>query len=353
MNALLAPGEERAKPGPQSFFVGCMTQITPTPFSLAAIRGLLAVAACMFVQAVHAQAQITLEPIKVSEHVYYFRGAAGVASAANKGFMSNAGFVVTRDGVVVYDALATPVLGKAMIAAIARVTRQPVRKVIVGHYHADHVYGLQEFKKIGAQIYAHTNGQQYVGSDEARQRLAQRKVALAPWVDDNTSVVAADKWLGFEDKQPIAFELGGVRFRIIDSSGAHSPEDIMLFVENDRVLFAGDLYFSGRIPFVGSADSKVWLRTLDRMLDARPAIVVPGHGGASSRTAEDMRLTREYLLFLRSQMGSAVQDLMSFDEAYKRTDWSAYEKVPAFEQANRINAYGTFILMEQESLQKH
>lgn len=300
-----------------------------------------------------ATADIELKPIKVSEHVYYFRGAAGVASAANQGFMSNAGFVVTNDGVVVYDALATPVLGQAMINAIRSVTKQPIRKVIIGHYHADHIYGLQAFKKIDAELIGHENGREYLSSDVARQRLEQRKAELFPWVDDKTVVVAADQWLNFKDKKSIAFSLGGMRFQIIDSSGAHSSEDILLFIENDKVLFAGDIYFSGRIPFVGNADSRVWLQTLDRLLDVKPLVVIPGHGSASSKTVEDMQLTKTYLLYLREKMGAAVQELQSFEEAYQQTDWSQFEKLPAFEQANRLNAFGTYILMENEALKKH
>jgi glyoxylase-like metal-dependent hydrolase (beta-lactamase superfamily II) len=300
----------------------------------------------------NAATDIALKPIKVSEHVYYFRGAAGVASAANQGFMSNAGFVITKDGVVVYDALATPVLGQAMINAIRTITRQPIRKVIIGHYHADHIYGLQAFKKIGAELIAHENGREYLSSDIAKQRLEQRKAELFPWVDDKTVVVAADKWLDFKDKKPITFVLGGIRFQIIDSSGAHSSEDLLLFVENDKVLFAGDIYFSGRIPFVGNADSRVWLQTLDRLLDVKPQLVIPGHGSASSKTIEDMQLTKTYLLYLREKMGAAVQELQGFEEAYQQTDWSQFEKQPAFEQANRLNAFGTYILMENEALKK-
>lgn len=303
-------------------------------------------------QAAVAAADIALKPIKVSEHVYYFRGEAGVASAANKGFMSNAGFVVTQDGVVVYDALATPVLGQAMIDAIRLITKKPIRKVIVGHYHADHIYGLQAFRKIGAEIIAHENGRLYLSSDIAQQRLQQRKAELFPWVDDNTVVVGADTWLSFKEKKPISFEMGAMRFQIIDSSGAHSAEDILLFVENDRVLFAGDIYFSGRLPFVGNADSRVWLQTLDHLLDVKPRLVIPGHGAASSNTIADMRLTRSYLLYLREKMGAAVQDLLGFEEAYRQTDWSQFEKIPAFEQANRLNAFGTYILMEHEALER-
>ena len=49
-----------------------------------------------------------LKPVRVSEHAWYVQGDSGMASAANRGFNSNAGFVVTRDSVVVIDALGTP-----------------------------------------------------------------------------------------------------------------------------------------------------------------------------------------------------------------------------------------------------
>ncbi|MBI3713589.1 MAG: MBL fold metallo-hydrolase [Burkholderiales bacterium] len=299
-----------------------------------------------------ADTAITLTPKKVSAHVYYFQGESGVASAANQGFMSNAGFVVTPDGVVVFDALATPALGEAMIKAIKAVTTQPIKKVIAGHYHADHIYGLQAFKQLGADIIAHEAGQSYLHSDLAQQRLEQRRTELFPWVDEHTVVTGADHWLNFSKEKIHRFSLGGIRFQIIDSSGAHSAEDILLFVENDRVLFAGDIYFSGRIPFVGNADSRVWLATLDRLLDVKPTIVIPGHGAASTQTEKDMQLTKSYLEYLRQQMGMAVNDLLGFEEAYQRTDWSRFENLPAFKEANRLNAYGTYLLMEKESLAK-
>jgi glyoxylase-like metal-dependent hydrolase (beta-lactamase superfamily II) len=315
-------------------------------------RGLAILAACGagFCQPSLAAPELVLEPIKVSEHVYYFGGEASMANAANKGFMSNAGFAVTSDGVVVFDALGTPPLGKAMVEAIKTVTDQPLRRVILSHYHADHVYGLQALKQQGVEIWAHQNGQDYPGSDEARERLAQRKADLAPWVDNETHVVSADRWLDFSDGNAIPFTMGDMHFRIIDASGAHSPEDIMLYVEDDRVLFSGDLFFTGRIPFVGTADSKSWLTTLDSMLEVHPRIVVPGHGRASTTPETDMQLTRDYLLYLRHEMGAAVEEMATFEEAYEQTDWSRFASYPAFEDANRINAYGTYLLMERESL---
>ena len=294
--------------------------------------------------------EITLHAVKVSPHVFFFEGEAGMASAANKGFMSNAGFVVTDAGVVMFDALATPALSQAMVKAIRKVTSQAIRRVIISHYHADHFYGLQVLKDKGAEVWAHENARATLASDETQARLKQRRADLAPWVNSKTRLIPADRWLHFNDAKMIRFEMGGLHFRVIDSSGAHSPEDIMLFVEEDKVLFAGDLFFTGRIPYVGGADSKYWLKALDRMLEVKPAIVIPGHGRMSDQPLQDMQLTRDYLLFLRQKMGAAAADMVPFEEAYAATDWSAFEKYPAFGQANRLNAYGTYLLMEKESL---
>lgn len=294
---------------------------------------------------------MALAPVKISPHVYYFHGHTGMADPANQGYMSNAGFVVTTDGVVVFDALGTPALGEAMIKAIRSVTKQPIRRVIVSHYHADHFYGLQAFKAVGAEVWAHENGRLYLASEIAPSRLAQRQVDLKPWVNEKTRLVPADRWLHFDSGKAIGFVLGGVHFRAIDMSGAHSPDDIMLMVDEDKMLFAGDLFFTGRIPFVGEADSKVWLGALDHMLKIAPEVVVPGHGEMSRTPKKDLQLTRSYLLFLRRTMGDAVADMVPFEEVYRKTDWKDYAAYPAFDQANRINAYQTYLLMERESLQ--
>lgn len=307
---------------------------------------LLALAVPVLAQASAAPDAIALTPQRVSEHGWFFQGEPGMASAANRGFMSNAGFVVTREGVVVFDALGTPVLGAAMVAAIRKVTSQPIRRVIVSHYHADHVYGLQPLKAAGAEVWAHRKAETYFTSGQAEERLEQRRRDLYPWVDEKTRVVKPDLWIEGDTD----FKLGGLTFRILYAHGAHSPEDVMLYVVEDRLLFAGDLLFAGRVPFVGNADSKGWLVAMDAMIAVKPAIVVPGHGPASRDVERDLVLTRDYLAYLRETMGRAVAELESFDEAYARTDWSRFRSLPAFEQANRINAYGTYLLMEQEAL---
>ena len=80
----------------------------------------------------------------------------------------------------------------------------------------------------------------------------------------------------------------------------------------------------------------------------QPAVIVPGHGALSRQPLPDLKLTRDYLAFLRRSMGEAASNLEPFEEAYARTDWSAFEQLPLFRAANRINAYNTYLLMEQQ-----
>ncbi len=310
--------------------------------------GALAIAAWLLVAtAVPAQ---ELRPIQASQHVYYVQGTAGMATRENQAFNSNAAFVVTAEGVLVFDALGTPALAERLKQAIAGITAQPIRRVIVSHFHADHFYGLQALRADGVEIWGHAAGRASFTSDSMQCRLEQRRRDLAPFVDENTRLVSADRWIEFKDGPQMAYTFGGLKIRLIDVSGAHSPEDIMLFVEDDAVLLAGDLYFSGRLPFVGQADSKAWLDALDHIEPLAPKMVIPGHGGASRDPKPDIERTRAYLRFLREKMGAAVRDLTPFDEAYAAIDWSRFANEPAFDAANRINAYGTYLQMERELL---
>ena len=305
---------------------------------------------CTFMSALVAASTAIPEliPQQVAPNIYFFQGKAGVASQENRGFNSNAGFVVTSDGVVVIDALGTPILGDAMIAAIRKITMQPIKRVVVTHYHADHFYGLQAFKKIGAEIWAHRSARDYLEGGEGAARLEQRRKDLSPWVDRDTRLISPDVWL---DADRI-FTLGGIRFEIVHLGPAHAPDDIIIIVGSSGVIFTGDILFTGRIPFVGDADSKRWLETFSKLLAKKPRVMVTGHGAPSRDPAKDLMLTRGYLIFLRERMGKAVDDFVPFDEAYAKTDWSHFANVPAFEAANRINAYGTYLLMEKELLAK-
>ena len=317
----------------------------PAFHKLISFHLLLLIAQSSFAADKYAPTSVDMDVRQVSDHVYYVEGAAGIATD-NEGFISNAGFVVTGDGVVVFDALGTPSLANKLISKIRGITKQPIRKVIVSHFHADHIYGLQVFEELGAEISAPEGAQKYLQSDAARERLEERQFSLDPWVNENTRLVLPDVTVS----KSSSFTMGAVNFTINYMGKAHSDGDLSMLVEPDKVLFSGDIIFEGRIPFVGSADTKNWLETLTRLETEGLAALIPGHGPASTSPQKTIALTRAYLAYLREVMGAAVDEFIPFDEAYAEADWSRFENMPAFEAGNRINAYQVYLSMEAELL---
>ncbi|GAB4042297.1 MAG: MBL fold metallo-hydrolase [Rubrivivax sp.] len=284
-------------------------------------------------------------PVQVAPGVWLVQGESALGSAANRNFISIAAFVVTQDRVVVIDALGSPALADELLAHIRRITPLPVKHVIVTHYHADHVYGLQALRAAGAEVIAHERADEYLQSDTAALRLKASREELFPWIDEQTRLVPPDRRL----RGPVTLELGGTRFEISHAGPAHTPEDIVVWLPERRVLLVGDLVFRGRIPFVGLADSGGWVQALDRLLAYDAQVIVPGHGNVSTSARADLQLTRDYLQHLRVSMGRAAQEMEPFEEAYARTDWSRFEQLPLFRAANRINAYNTYLLMERSA----
>lgn len=290
-------------------------------------------------------ATVDMELKQVSEHVYYAQGAAGIPTE-NQGFISNAGVVITNEGVVVFDALGTPALAELLVEKIRGLTDQPIKKVVVSHYHADHIYGLQVFKRLGAEIIAPQGAQQYLNSTYAQDRLDERRLSLDPWVNDQTHLVPADGYVSESE----TFRMGEVEFLISVLGGAHSDADLTLYVKPDRVLFSGDIIFEGRLAYIGDSDTKRWLQTLQEMETAELVALIPGHGPAADNPNEALSTTRRYLAFMREKMGEAVNQLTPFDQAYASVDWSDWKDMPAFEAANRRNAYAVYLSIEQEML---
>ena len=282
---------------------------------------------------------------EVGGNCWYVEGLSALGSPDNQNFISNAGFIVTSAGVVVIDALGSPSLAERLIAEIRKVTPQPITHVILTHYHADHVYGLQAFKALGARVIAHQAGREYLFSDTARLRLQASREELAPWINEKTQLLEADEWIN----GPKELQVGDTKIMLQPVGPAHTPEDLAVYVPSANVMYVGDLVFRSRIPFVGQADSRNWIASLDRMLKFDAKMVVPGHGPVSAEARKDMELTRDYLVYLRKVMGAAAQEMTPFDEAYKATDWSAFEHLPLFGAANRMNAYNTYLLMEHET----
>ena len=239
-----------------------------------------------------------------------------------------------------------PTLAEELIAEIRRVTSQPIRYLVVTHFHADHIYGLQAFKAAGATILGHPAGREYLNSETAALRLQASRKDLAPWIDEKTRLVGADRWLD----QPETDAAHGLATSSGSAMSARPTRRKTWWSMSTRPACclpatwcsAAGFRLSGRP--TASSGSPRWAA----LIAFKPRVMIPGHGDVSTEPMADLELTRDYLVYLRKSMGEAARDSSRSRKPMPRTDWSRFDKLPLFKAANRMNAYNTYLLMEQK-----
>lgn len=216
----------------------------------------------------------------------------------------NAGFVVTAEGVVVIDALASPGDGARLLATIREVTAEPVRWLVLTHHHPDHHFGAVVLRRAGAKVAAHPDTR-VLAAEAGEDALA------ADW----TRVVGAEAMRGFElanrpDRAITGVDtlrLGGRTLVVRHPGGAHSPGDLIVWLPAERVLFAGDLLVEDGVTMVVDGDSRVLLSALDGLDSLGARAVVPGHGAIPARPEALTALTRDYVTGIQRRMREAVE----------------------------------------------
>ena len=216
----------------------------------------------------------------------------------------NAGFIVTDEGVVVVDALASPRQGEQLVRTIRGVTDRPITWLVLTHHHPDHHFGAVALRGAGARVIAHPD-KRVLASEGGEDAL------IADWV----RVVGLDAMRGFEfantPDRPVTtadtLRLGG-RIVVVSHPGAgHSAGDLIVWLPEERVLFAGDLLVEDAVSMVVDGSSGELLRVLGVVDRLGAVAAVPGHGAIPERPAELVRHTREYLSGLQAEMRGAVE----------------------------------------------
>jgi glyoxylase-like metal-dependent hydrolase (beta-lactamase superfamily II) len=216
----------------------------------------------------------------------------------------NAGFVVGEAGVVVIDALASPKQGQQLLQAIRRITSKPISWVILTHHHPDHHFGAIVFRRLGAKVICHPD-RRVLASEAGEDAL------VADWI----RVVGLDAMRTFQfadtpDRAVTGVDtlrLGRRELIIIHPGPAHSAGDLIVWLPQERILFAGDLLVEDGVTMVVDGNSSELLDALAMIDSLNPSIAVPGHGAIPQRRSDLVARTRSYITNLRADMRVAVE----------------------------------------------
>lgn len=182
--------------------------------------------------------------------------------------VSNAGVITGGDGAVVVDTLATERRARRLRAGVDTVAPGPHRVVVNTHHHGDHVFGNHVFGE-GVPIIAHEN---------ARREMTETGLALTGlWPEvDWGDVRVTPPSITFTDR--LTVHIGHRRAELVHLGPAHTTNDVVVWLPEERILFAGDLVLSGAAPFTLMGSVAGSLSVLTRLREFGAETVVCGHG---------------------------------------------------------------------------
>ncbi|MFA9460566.1 MBL fold metallo-hydrolase [Thiohalorhabdus sp. Cl-TMA] len=290
---------------------------------------------------------------EVAPDVYLTHGVIGTVDEFNRGFNGNAGFVVTREGVVVIDSLGSPRLGRRWIDTIRSVTDKPIRYLILTHNHPDHSYGAVAFRrKTEAKIIAHPGTRHYLNSSQFEASVAYRKELLGSDFEGFKGV-HADRVVEPAFGGPLELQLGGEVFHVYNVGGHHSFGDLLVHMPKRGITWAGDLYFQNRTTYMLDGDLDDYFKAHDLARELGTRLLIPGHGVAQEGPPFPMRRrTVSYVTRLRNMMREAVRNMSPLSRAVDKADeaFPEWEETALFEENHRKNANFVYTEMEKKIL---
>jgi len=304
-----------------------------------AITGLFIAANCV---AAHAS-DLLPAPRQVSTHCYAWIGPYPGPSRENRGFRMNLGFVAGSDAVLVVDTGYTPEMARAMLDYIRRVTNAPVRYAVNTNSQPHRFLGNDVFRAAGATIIAHP---------AEAARMASDGAAMAAAAESILGVAAG----GIPVPRPpdrtvsdsMVLDLGGINVLVRHLGAAHTPAPLVVSIPSDRVVFAGDILYAGRLPAVLPVSHvRQWLASFDALSAFGGFTFIPGHGSPGTLT-EFSHSTRNYLALLDGHMASMVDQGVDLQQAIDRLDQSSFNDLAMFSELSGRNASLVYLERERE-----
>ncbi len=294
------------------------------------------IALCLFFWTAKAY-EYDLTPLKISEDVHCFFGALENITKENGGNMVNTCFVQTKEGFVVIDSGPTYTYAQNAYSEMQKIAKLPVKYVINTHNHDDHWLGNSFYKNKGALLIGPRTYQQNVvaGMETRMQRTLGKNIY------GKTQIVNLDTIVD----NNLTLDVGGKIFEIRQLvPKAHTKGDLIVYLADERVLFAGDLVFNGRLTSIRDGSIMGSIKALAKIDALHPKVIIGGHGYKTDANATTV--LRNYLLEMKEEVIDALDNDVSIDEITKKVTMPKYKNMILYDVLHGRNVFEAYRELE-------
>jgi len=245
---------------------------------------------------------------KLSESAY------GAIGKENSGMGGNAGFIDIEDYLIIIDTTGNVDAAKDLKKAAIQFTEKDPNFIVITHYHMDHLMGTSLFDK-STQIMTSDRTLKNIQTDGKKRIEEYKNMDLTEMedslknetdkakkkdIENDLKFLKAVRSDDFSLREPnLTFKEGcviygkGESVQLRTFKKAHTDGDVIVYIPEEKVLFAGDLLFAREDPWLGSGDPEGWISVNDEIMTLDFKVVVPGHGELASK--EQFSLENKYI----------------------------------------------------------
>jgi glyoxylase-like metal-dependent hydrolase (beta-lactamase superfamily II) len=254
----------------------------------------------------------------------------------------NVGAIEGEDFLVCFEAMATPVAAAGWLERLREHTNKPVRYLVLSHYHAVRVLGASAF---GADvIVAHDNTRALIA--ERGQQDWESELGRMPRLFRDPASIPGLTWPTATFSDRLTIHLGGGRGELVLAccGRGHTEGDIVAWLPNHKILFAGDLVEAQAALYTGDAFHRDWAAgTLDAIATLGAGLLVGGRGAVArgeQAVAAAIAQTRDFLTTMLEQVGAVHAAGGTLKEAFTAAHSALaprYGRWPIFEHCMPFN----------------
>jgi len=278
---------------------------------------------------------------KISKGVYTSIGITAPYKYESTAHNNNLGFVIGDKSVLVWNASSSYMLAQALHLEIKQITNLPVKYVLLENSQGHAMLGTNYWQEQGAIVVA-----QEIVKDEIDQKgdkIFARMQGILKDKFTGSKLVYPNKYF----QNNMKFDLGN---RIVEAKYfgyAHEHSDIVLWLEKEKILFAGDIAFNDRLlPIFEITQTNKWLEAWKKLESLGAKVVIPGHGHVSDMN-EVRKYTKDYIVYIRTKIIEILDNDGDLSDIYN-IDMKDYEHLDTFKELSKQNLSTLFKQLEFE-----